>query len=216
VHIAGTTRSTNPQQSLTHLPTCMKKVLALFAPILLLLGPVYAAGTPSAAAAVPFDQTRDVSGFSGVARRAHLTCTSHGRPGRRAPRRRQRPARQDRNRGGRQNAAHSAPKREYQGTTAQFFGREGSRDGPGAGRPDAERLGQDARQQPAEGRFVSRHRQRFGPHRSRPHHQQPVAATRERLGGSTPAAVPRKPKSRSAGRAASTGKTSPPATPTCG
>jgi opacity protein-like surface antigen len=47
----------------------MKKMLALFVPALLLLGPVYAAGTPSAAAVVtaPFDQTRDVSGFSGVA-----------------------------------------------------------------------------------------------------------------------------------------------------
>ena len=47
----------------------MKKVLALFAPVLLLLGPVYAAGTPSAAAVftAPSDQTRDVSGFSGVA-----------------------------------------------------------------------------------------------------------------------------------------------------
>jgi hypothetical protein len=46
----------------------MKKVLFLFASVLL-LGPVYAAGTPSAAAGVtaPFDQTRDVSGFSGVA-----------------------------------------------------------------------------------------------------------------------------------------------------
>jgi hypothetical protein len=47
----------------------MKKALALFAPVLLLLGPVYAASTPSAPAVVaaPFDQTRDVSGFSGVA-----------------------------------------------------------------------------------------------------------------------------------------------------
>ncbi len=49
----------------------MKKVLALFAPALLLLTPVGAAvaGTPVAAVrvAAPFDQTRQVSGFSGVA-----------------------------------------------------------------------------------------------------------------------------------------------------
>lgn len=49
----------------------MKKVFALFAPALLLLAPVGAAGAgrPVAAAVVaaPFDQTRDVSGFSGVA-----------------------------------------------------------------------------------------------------------------------------------------------------
>ncbi len=41
----------------------MKKVLALFTPVLLLMGPVYAASSITA----PFDQTRDVSGFSGVA-----------------------------------------------------------------------------------------------------------------------------------------------------
>jgi hypothetical protein len=47
----------------------MKKVLSLFAPVLLLLGPVYGAATPAAPAVftAPFDQTRDVSGFSGVA-----------------------------------------------------------------------------------------------------------------------------------------------------